>query len=355
MTHHNDTTTLRQQLNATFDDVELDAFCLDHFPDAYDKFSRGQRRDEKIHILLEHCTRQPGGLEELANQLTERQSRSRQRLSRAEYVAGPEETPRVNDRSVLFDVGHGQQKWGVKLDSERPVVSHDYRPFAGIICDLDRQPVEVKSLTEETLRPAPLLVLVLPNEDTYSHDEVRDIKGFVRNGGGLLALSYYGGDPHAQTNLNKVLEEFGITTAADRVMDNDTASWTNRLQVTAYAAPGNGLLPEGESLVMPFCCSLALDREKNPAAKPIVQSSENSLTQVLETEGGRALTFEPERPGSQVLGAVATYGMGRVAVLGSWQAFTTVSLTTAGFANRHLLEVLLKWLIKEDADAAGGA
>lgn len=54
---------LRRQLNQRFDDAELDAFCLDHFPAVYDKFGRGQRKDEKINLLLDHCRRWP---EELA-------------------------------------------------------------------------------------------------------------------------------------------------------------------------------------------------------------------------------------------------------------------------------------------------
>jgi len=30
-----------------------------HFPDIYDKFSRGMRKDEKITMLLDHCRRFP--------------------------------------------------------------------------------------------------------------------------------------------------------------------------------------------------------------------------------------------------------------------------------------------------------
>ena len=39
------------------DDVALDALCLDYFPDVYDRFSRGMRRDEKVNLLLDHCRR----------------------------------------------------------------------------------------------------------------------------------------------------------------------------------------------------------------------------------------------------------------------------------------------------------
>lgn len=61
---------LRAQINRAFDDVELDAFCLDHFPQVYEKFSRGLRRDEKINILLADCQRKDE-LERLAHLLDE--------------------------------------------------------------------------------------------------------------------------------------------------------------------------------------------------------------------------------------------------------------------------------------------
>ena len=50
---------MRDRLNRTFDDVGLDAFCLDHFPELYDRFGRGMRKDEKITLLLDYCRRLP--------------------------------------------------------------------------------------------------------------------------------------------------------------------------------------------------------------------------------------------------------------------------------------------------------
>ncbi len=41
------------------DDVQIETLCLDHFPDVYDRFSRGMRRDEKINLLLDHIRRRP--------------------------------------------------------------------------------------------------------------------------------------------------------------------------------------------------------------------------------------------------------------------------------------------------------
>jgi hypothetical protein len=57
---------LRRRLRR-LDSVEIESLCLDHFPQVYDKFGRGLRRDEMINLLLDHCRRHP----EDANRLNE--------------------------------------------------------------------------------------------------------------------------------------------------------------------------------------------------------------------------------------------------------------------------------------------
>ncbi len=61
-----DRATLRRRIDQKFDDPGLDAFCLDYFPEVYDRFSRGMRKDEKITLLIDHCRRKAGELERLA-------------------------------------------------------------------------------------------------------------------------------------------------------------------------------------------------------------------------------------------------------------------------------------------------
>ncbi|MEW5956396.1 MAG: hypothetical protein AB1801_01635, partial [Chloroflexota bacterium] len=60
---HPNTARIRRQLNLTFDDPDLDAFCHDYFPGVFDRFSRGMRKDEKITLLLDHCRRSSSGFE----------------------------------------------------------------------------------------------------------------------------------------------------------------------------------------------------------------------------------------------------------------------------------------------------
>ncbi|MBN1661565.1 MAG: hypothetical protein JXA93_24440 [Anaerolineae bacterium] len=59
------TATLRARLGR-LDAVEIESLCLDHFSAVYDKFGRGQRRDEMINLLLDQCRRNPGDAARLA-------------------------------------------------------------------------------------------------------------------------------------------------------------------------------------------------------------------------------------------------------------------------------------------------
>jgi hypothetical protein len=60
---------LRQVLNNSFDDEQRDGFCLDHYPDVFDQFGQGMRRDKKITLLLNHCRKHDGGLTRLGKLL----------------------------------------------------------------------------------------------------------------------------------------------------------------------------------------------------------------------------------------------------------------------------------------------
>ncbi len=53
-----DTASLRYHLE-TLDTVQIETLCLDYFPEVYNKFSRGLRRDEMTNLLLDHCHRKP--------------------------------------------------------------------------------------------------------------------------------------------------------------------------------------------------------------------------------------------------------------------------------------------------------
>lgn len=61
--------SIRKKLNQLFDDADLTDFCLDYFPDVFDKFGRGMQKNEKISLLLDHCRRFPNRQQTLLDAL----------------------------------------------------------------------------------------------------------------------------------------------------------------------------------------------------------------------------------------------------------------------------------------------
>ncbi|MBN2005526.1 MAG: hypothetical protein JXA21_19360 [Anaerolineae bacterium] len=63
--------SLYRNLLEVYDDAQLEALCLDHFPEVYDLFGRGMRRDEKLTLLLDYCSKDAGAAEKLKRLLKE--------------------------------------------------------------------------------------------------------------------------------------------------------------------------------------------------------------------------------------------------------------------------------------------
>lgn len=60
---------LKARMIRQFDDVTYSAFCLDYFPDVFEQFSGGMRKDYKVELLLNYCV-EKGLLKYLARLLT---------------------------------------------------------------------------------------------------------------------------------------------------------------------------------------------------------------------------------------------------------------------------------------------
>ena len=126
--------------------------------------------------------------------------------------------PVVARTSILFDEGHGQDRWfGIA-----PTIAKGYLRIATAI----RQRMDVAYLpagsriSAESLQAHNALVLALgPQGQTQLTDEEQQaIHEFVRNGGGLLVLGAYTGDWHHEGNLNQLLGEYGMAFNRDVVM-----------------------------------------------------------------------------------------------------------------------------------------
>jgi len=54
--------------------------------------------------------------------------------------------------------------------------------------------------------------------DKFTEPEIEELKGFVARGGSLLFLMGEGGDPAAGSNVNAVLEDYGLVVQPDAVV-----------------------------------------------------------------------------------------------------------------------------------------
>jgi hypothetical protein len=111
---------------------------------------------------------------------------------------------------------------------------------------------------------------------------------------------------------------------------------------------------------MPSCCTVEPDPQRNPTARAILWSANDSMTidyvSLPEEAGGvDTRTTLPELRGAQPTAVVAEYKLsgGRVAVLGSWRVFSDNTLQEKGFANTRLMEQLLQWLLEAAHGPAG--
>lgn len=108
---HRNIPEIRKLLASAFDDATLDAFSLGYFPEVYDRFSRGMRKDEKITLLLDHCRRQPAGFDELLDAV--RNNRQRQFGRFEPYLIGDEPllVSRVVSSTGLSDLLSELAEW----------------------------------------------------------------------------------------------------------------------------------------------------------------------------------------------------------------------------------------------------
>lgn len=74
-----------------------------------------------------------------------------------------------------------------------------------------------EDFTTDFLRDAAVLVLGCPKE-RFTASEFEVLKRFVHSGGSLLVLLNEGGEEKAGTNINYLLEEFGISVNNDAVV-----------------------------------------------------------------------------------------------------------------------------------------
>jgi len=217
-----------------------------------------------------------------------------------------------------------------------------------------RVSVNKESITFERLQVANLAVFAGPRE-MFTGDEFAAIKEYLVSGGSVLIMLGEGGESKNNTNVNYLLEEFGISVNNDAVV---------RTVYHKYHHPKEALITHG-TLCPDLVRSAKGERKKDEAKKDALSlniTKEDADVSLSRDNGGLEFVFpygatlNVQKPAIPILSsgpicyplnrpvaAVYNKGAGRIAVVGS------VRLVDDDFyeleKNRQVMDTLVRWLL----------
>lgn len=219
-----------------------------------------------------------------------------------------------------------------------------------------RVSVNKDMITLERLRVASVVIFAGPRE-MFSSDEFAAIKDYLAGGGHVLILLGEGGESKHTTNVNYLLEEFGISFNNDAVV---------RTVYHKYPHPKECLVTHG-ILCQDLVRSAMGEKRKDKNAPDLFQlnitKEEGDIGNVGKDNGGLEFVFpygatlNVQKPAIPILssgpisyplnrpvGAVYSRGqMGRIVVMGSVRMLDDEFFECE--KNRQLTDTLLKWML----------
>lgn len=247
--------------------------------------------------------------------------------------------------------------WGSKIAIEW---SHSQDNWNGLSTALDRiepRPTRITRgvLQEPTLlADAAVLVVPLPHHSHLAEEEMSRIEAWVKDGGGVLLLGYYG-ERHHESNLGQLAWRFDLTLEDNLVMPAGASQTDTRAQVMGSGARLRLTIPVGpaahqhavlsgvETIVVQSSASLLSETLSRPEL--IVESPPDSLVMrplgQIQPKGGRPNieAWEVARTAAAAILLARSWEAGRVAAVGTWKL-----LTLQAGDNARLLGNLLTWL-----------
>jgi hypothetical protein len=250
-------------------------------------------------------------------------------------------------KQVWFDQGHDQQEWNTPPFSGPIPVIEEYGYRAAKQC-AEQAGYQVRALSraitdQGDLANCDLLVMVAPWHALLQPWEIDNIARFVENGKGLLVMSYYTGDPHHQNNLSELGRKVGVEFRTDQVVD-PVHHYTDRFGILVEGIPQEHEIFQGvHRLCFNTTCSLNVTNPDKVLV--LLRSGHGSFTREADVnKRGKIMSWEPTANTEVPLLAVANYGAGRFAAIGTWEIFLSEYMESAELDNRQLYLNLLRWL-----------
>mmetsp|Transcript_933 Transcript_933/g.2083 ORF Transcript_933/g.2083 Transcript_933/m.2083 type:complete len:451 (-) Transcript_933:68-1420(-) len=253
----------------------------------------------------------------------------------------------VADKEILFDMS--------KKELGNP--ANNYKKFHKKLKGDYRVSVNKDTITHERLTASKLAIFAGPREQ-FTEDEFTALKEYMRSGNSVLIMLGEGGEGKHNTNVNYLLEEFGISFNNDSVV---------RTVYHKYHHPKECLITNG--ILAPDIARAAKGEKKQD--KHIkdtlglsVTADDDNIVNVGSDNGGLdfilpyGVTLNTQSPSIPILSTgpisyplnrpiaavfAPRQGTGKLCVLGSVRMLDDDYLEAEH--NKHLIDTLLKWLL----------
>ena len=152
-----------------------------------------------------------------------------------------------------------------------------------------------------------LLIINAPQSD-LSDDTTNKIIDYINNGGNIMVVASYTSDD--MTNLNKILDLYGIQTTGGLVVENDSNYYTSGAPyyiITQASSTDVSSSVSGEYLFLPNATGFTVDTDKENVSTTTIASSSDSS--VIKMDPSNMTTYDAEDgdvSGSTVLAAYST-------------------------------------------------
>ncbi|MEM2134723.1 MAG: hypothetical protein Q6366_010030 [Candidatus Freyarchaeota archaeon] len=219
-------------------------------------------------------------------------------------------------------------KWRVLFDEtqkERGRITTSYAALKGVLETEGIQSIRFVDfpITLDKLKDFDAVVFPCPDQSKLQPGEIRAVLDYVSRGGGVVLLSHAGGDRGLRTNLNELAENFGISFQNNQVTDErQNLGLENLPKITKFK-----------------------DHPVTEGITELCYSAGCSIKIVGEAEA-LAITSRTAEPPDAIILAVANYGNGRVAALGSYEIFRDRIMGGLNTSqNMVLAKNIFKWVL----------
>jgi len=233
----------------------------------------------------------------------------------------------------LFTITNGYKSWHRKLRSTWKVGMHK------------------EDITTEKLSHAKVFVIAAPREK-FTTFEFENLKQYIDTGGSILVLLGEGGERDFNTNINFLLEDYGIMINNDAVV---------RSVYYKYFHPKEALVSNG---VLNRAISAAAGKFVPGIDDDLKKGGINAMSQALQFVYPYGATLNVAKPSTSVLSTgsacipvnrpvLALYqskqhSEGKLAVVGSAHMFNDNYIDKE--ENAKVMDVIMKWLTTDDIE-----